>query len=109
MRGAYLTRSRNLVLLLALLSSFVEIALFSNIWKPSAVYLWTLWTAPAWLGWYLLAIHSEKLAAAWGAWREKRADAKLPSHPAVEADSAEIGRLAAQMDTEIASHDSRPA
>jgi hypothetical protein len=72
LRGAYFTKSRNLVIVLALLSAFVEVALFCNIIKPSAVYLWTLWTAPTWLAWYLLAVHWEKLTAVWAAWRAKR-------------------------------------
>lgn len=72
LRGAYFTKSRNLVIVLALLSAFVEVALFCNIIKPSAVYLWTMWTAPTWLAWYLLAVHWEQLTAAWAAWRARR-------------------------------------
>jgi hypothetical protein len=55
LQGAFLTRSWNMLATLAVLSALVEGALFGNIIKPSAVYLWTTWTAPAWLVWYLLA------------------------------------------------------
>jgi len=58
LQGAYFTRSRNLVILVAVLTGLVETAMLCNIWKPSAVYLWTLWAAPAWLIWYLLATDS---------------------------------------------------
>ena len=71
MRGAYCTRSRNMVLVLAVLSALVEVALFCNLWKASAVYLWTLWSAPAWLIWYLVATNYEKLAAEWPRWMAK--------------------------------------
>ncbi len=59
LRGAYLTRQRSLLIALALLSAAVEIAMLCNIWKPSAVYLWTLWAAPAWLLWYLAVLLAE--------------------------------------------------
>jgi hypothetical protein len=36
----------------------IEIALLGIVWKPSTLYLWTLWSAPAWLIWYLAACHS---------------------------------------------------
>jgi hypothetical protein len=55
LQGAYLTRSRNMLAALALLSALVELALFGNIVKAGALYLWTIWTAPAWLAWYLFA------------------------------------------------------
>jgi hypothetical protein len=55
LQGAYATRSRIMLAVLALLSALVEIALLGDAVKPSAIYLWTLWTAPAWLVWYLLA------------------------------------------------------
>jgi hypothetical protein len=86
LRGAYFTRSRNLVIVLALLSAFVEVALFCNIWKPSAVYLWTLWAAPAWLIWYVLAVHWEKLTEYWAAWRAK---SRLHAGIAVEGSSGQ--------------------
>lgn len=53
--GAYATRSRNLLIALALLSVLVEAALFAIVWKPAALYSWTLWSAPAWIVWYLIA------------------------------------------------------
>jgi hypothetical protein len=55
LQGAYVTRSRGILAALAFASALVEIALFCDSWKPHAVYLWTLWTAPAWLAWYLIA------------------------------------------------------
>jgi hypothetical protein len=55
LRGVYLTQSRNMLVVLALLSALVECALFGNAVKPAALYLWTPWTAPAWLAWYLIA------------------------------------------------------
>jgi hypothetical protein len=44
-----------MLVILALLSALVEFALFGNALKPAALYLWTSWTAPAWLAWYLVA------------------------------------------------------
>ncbi|MGO9316373.1 MAG: glycosyltransferase 87 family protein [Terracidiphilus sp.] len=55
LQGAFLTRSRNLLLALAFLSALVEIALFRSIKQPTAMALWTYWTAPAWLVWHLCA------------------------------------------------------
>jgi hypothetical protein len=52
LRGAYLTRSRVLPVILALASLSIQIELLCNIKIPSAIYLWT---APAWLAWYLFA------------------------------------------------------
>ena len=59
LHGSYVSKSRNLLALLALLSALTEIALFCNSVKPSAVYLWTVWTAPVWLVWYLAASASQ--------------------------------------------------
>jgi hypothetical protein len=58
LHGAYITQSRNMLVALALLSGLVECALFGNALKPAALYLWTPWTAPAWLAWYLIACAS---------------------------------------------------
>lgn len=69
LQGAYFSRSRKLVILLAILSALVEVAMLCNIWKPSAVYLWTMWAAPAWLIWYLLAIDSVNWKQGWPQWR----------------------------------------
>jgi hypothetical protein len=55
LQGIYRTRSRGLLAALALASALVEVALYFNSRVPSALYLWTLWTAPAWLVWYLAA------------------------------------------------------
>ena len=52
LHGAYLTRSRILLTSLALASILIEAGLVSGIKLPSALYLWT---APAWLAWYLFA------------------------------------------------------
>jgi hypothetical protein len=53
LRGAYLTRSRTLIAVLALLSAIIEIGLIRNI--PLLYSVLYVWTAPAWLVWYLLA------------------------------------------------------
>jgi hypothetical protein len=53
LQGAYLTRSRALLVILAIASLTVEIQLVSGIKITSPLYLWT---APAWLAWYLLAV-----------------------------------------------------
>jgi hypothetical protein len=55
LQGAYVTRSRSLLAILAFLSALVEAALAVKGWFPYAVFLWTLWAAPAWLVWYLVA------------------------------------------------------
>jgi hypothetical protein len=39
----------------------VEIALYGSIAQPTVLLYWTLWTAPAWLVWYLIASN-------WGTW-----------------------------------------
>jgi Glycosyltransferase family 87 len=52
LQGAYLTRSRALLVALAVASLAVEIQLVGGIKITSPLYLWT---APAWLAWYLLA------------------------------------------------------
>jgi hypothetical protein len=63
LQGAFLTRSRNLLIVLAFLSALVEVALFRSLSQPPALYLWTLWTAPAWLVWYLCATGSKGIRA----------------------------------------------
>jgi hypothetical protein len=63
LHGAYLVRSRVLLAVLALASLVMEIGLVSGIKLPSPFYLWT---APAWLAWYLFAavsIHKTQAAA----------------------------------------------
>ena len=52
MEGAYLARSRPLLAILAIANLPIEIGLMCNIRITSAHYLWT---APAWLAWYLFA------------------------------------------------------
>lgn len=111
LRGAYTTRSRNLLITLALLSAMVEVGMLCNIWKPSAVYLWTMWSAPAWLGWYLLAAHSGYLGQAWQSFRSRRSPSRtlLATQPAAQADSPEIVHLGARMDAGIAAGETRTA
>jgi hypothetical protein len=53
---------------LASLSALIEIGLFSIVWKHTTLYFWTLWSAPAWLIWYVIACHSGK----WFRTAEKR-------------------------------------
>ncbi|HUD15252.1 MAG TPA: glycosyltransferase family 87 protein [Terracidiphilus sp.] len=62
LQGAYLTRSRALLVALAVASLTVEVQLVAGIKVTSPLYLWT---APAWLAWYLLsrAFPSEKPSA----------------------------------------------
>ncbi len=56
LQGAFLTRFRNLLIALAFLSALVEIALYRSLSHPTAMALWTYWTAPAWLAWYLVVL-----------------------------------------------------
>jgi hypothetical protein len=51
--GAYRTRSRILLALLAAASFLIDVGLVAGVKLPSALYLWT---APMWLAWYLLAL-----------------------------------------------------
>jgi len=60
LQGAFLARSRSFLIALAFLSALVEIALLRSISHPTAMALWTYWTAPAWLVWYLLASHFKR-------------------------------------------------
>jgi hypothetical protein len=53
LHGAYLTGSRILLALLAAASLLIEIEMVCGVKLPSALYLWT---APAWLVWYLMAM-----------------------------------------------------
>jgi glycosyl transferase family 87 len=57
LEGAYITSSKILLTILALLSLTIEIGLVCGIKLPSALYLWT---APAWLAWYLFALASTR-------------------------------------------------
>jgi hypothetical protein len=67
LQGAYLTRSRILLGALALASIGIVSELVCGVKISSAFYLWT---APAWLAWYLLACTpSAKWASAWPASR----------------------------------------
>jgi hypothetical protein len=53
LHGSYLTRSRVLLVLLSAASLAIEVALVRGVKLPSAFFLWT---APAWLIWYLAAM-----------------------------------------------------
>ena len=55
LEGAYHTRSRILLALLAAASVLIEIELVCGVKLPSGLFLWT---APAWLAWYALAARS---------------------------------------------------
>lgn len=55
LQAAFLTRSRNLLITLAFLSAFVEILFVFNASSQYSTAIWTYWTAPAWLIWYLAA------------------------------------------------------
>ncbi len=56
LRAAYLTRSRNLIAVLALASAVIDIgALRGMALLHSPFYIWT---APAWLAWYLYAVRA---------------------------------------------------
>jgi hypothetical protein len=57
LQGAYLTRSRILIVFLALATVLIEIELIGNI-KIATLYY--LWTAPAWLAWYFVANRTGK-------------------------------------------------
>jgi hypothetical protein len=60
LRRAFLTRSRNLLVALALFSALIEVAVFCGLFYSSVSDLWIIWAAPAWLGWYLLAKDSHE-------------------------------------------------
>ncbi|MGD0733025.1 MAG: glycosyltransferase 87 family protein [Terracidiphilus sp.] len=56
LQGAFVTSSRSMLATLAFLSALIEVGLFGIVWKPATLYLWTLWSSPAWLVWYLYAV-----------------------------------------------------
>ena len=58
LHGVYVTRSRNLLALLALASAVLEVAPLRGFALMQSPFY--LWTAPAWLGWYLLATRSSR-------------------------------------------------
>ncbi len=65
LRGAYLTRSRTLIAILALMSAVVEIALLRKV--PLLHSAFYVWTAPGFLIWYLFAAGSQSAQATRGA------------------------------------------
>ena len=54
LHAAYLTRSRSLIAILALTSAVIEIGTLRGLAPTHSAFY--LWTAPAWLAWYLYAI-----------------------------------------------------
>ena len=52
LQGAYLTRSRLLLIVLAIASVMIEVELVAGVKVTSALYLWTV---PGWFAWYLIA------------------------------------------------------
>jgi hypothetical protein len=56
--GVYLTRSRSAIVLLALGSAAIELAVFYHQSMHSTLFLWT---APAWLVWYLYANRAKRI------------------------------------------------
>jgi hypothetical protein len=54
LHAAYLTRSRSFVAILALASAVIEIGALRGLAPTNSAFY--LWTAPAWLAWYLYAI-----------------------------------------------------
>jgi hypothetical protein len=60
LRGAFLTRFRSLLMVLASASLLIEGELLRGIRMSTAFYLWT---APAWLAWYLCAIGFKRAQA----------------------------------------------
>ena len=57
LQGAYLTRSRILLAILAVASISIEVELVCGVKITSALYLWTV---PGWFAWYLLAQATSK-------------------------------------------------
>lgn len=76
LRGVALARSREVLGIVALLSALIEIAQFSGHWWHTAPFLWTLWSAPAWLTWYYMVNRAAEKAS------EKQPDApvEVPVH-----------------------------
>jgi hypothetical protein len=60
LRGAFLTRLRSLLVVLAVASFLIEVELLRGIKMSTSFYLWT---APAWLVWYLCAIGFKRARA----------------------------------------------
>jgi hypothetical protein len=61
LHGLYRNRSRSLVAVFAMLSAIVEVANFRGV--PLGNRILYPWTAPVWLIWYLLALHTSDSAA----------------------------------------------
>jgi hypothetical protein len=62
LRGAYLTRSRTLIAILALMSAVIEIAIFRKV--PLLHSAFYVWSAPGFLVWYLFAGRSRSTLVA---------------------------------------------
>jgi hypothetical protein len=61
LHGAYSTRSQRSIALLALASAVIEIAILRGV--PLLKSPFYLWTAPAWMAWYLWANYAMKMGA----------------------------------------------
>ena len=72
LQGAFLTRSQKLLIALAFLSALVEIALIRSLSHPKDMVFWTYWTAPVWLGWYIVASTPSTCARVWSALRKMK-------------------------------------
>ncbi len=73
LQGAYVTRLRSMLVILAGASLLIEIELMSGVRLPSVHYLWT---APGWLAWYLCAIGFKRMQA-----KDYRGDAEIADPP----------------------------
>ena len=62
LRGAYQTRSRTLIAVLALMSAIIEVGILSKV--PLLHSNFYLWTAPAWLAWYWIVTGPRRVNAA---------------------------------------------
>jgi hypothetical protein len=92
LHGAYVTRLRSLLVALAFMSALIEAALFGALVRPSAIYHWTIWSAPAWLIWYLVACTpATRWAAAWSALRTKKWFRARPEVKKTCGDPGELG------------------
>jgi hypothetical protein len=69
LHGAFLTRFRPLLVALVFASLLIEVELLRGIRISTAFYLWT---APAWLAWYLLAVTSGREGLKWPAFRARK-------------------------------------
>jgi hypothetical protein len=76
LHGAYLTRSRTLIAILALMSAVIEIAIMRSL--PLLHSPFYVWSAPGWLVWYLLAARMHSTANAREVIPESAAELNMP-------------------------------